>query len=94
MEKSFSCRCTCYALHVRTVHVLISVSMFIGLDLTSTDRVKGMNEVFVSGRYLFTDFYGALSLQGAESNGLGPRKLRLSLPPLFTVELATSTETG
>ena len=45
-------------LHVRIVPVLISGSMFIGLDLTSTDRTKRMKGVFLSGRYLFTDFYG------------------------------------
>ena len=32
--------------------------MIIGLDLTSTDRAKRMKGVFLSGRYLFTDFYG------------------------------------
>ena len=47
-------------LHVRTVPVLISGSMFIGLDLTSTDRAKRMKGVFLSGRHLFTDFYGTL----------------------------------
>ena len=60
VEKSFSCRCTCYVLHVRTVPVLISGSMFIGLDLTSADRAKRMKGVFLSGRYLFADFYGFL----------------------------------
>ena len=44
---------------VRIVPVLISGSMFIGLDLTSTDRAKRMKGVFLSGRYLFTDFYGS-----------------------------------
>ena len=45
---------------MRIVPVLISGSMFIGLDLTSTDRAKRMKGVFLSGRYLllFTDFYG------------------------------------
>ena len=33
--------------------------MFIGLDLTSTDRAKRMKGVFLSGRYLFTDFYAS-----------------------------------
>ena len=45
-------------LHVRTVPVLISGSMSIRLDLTSTDRFKRMKGVFISGRYLFTDCYG------------------------------------
>ena len=63
VEKSLSCRCTCYVLHVRTVPVLISGSMFIGLDLTSTDRAKRIKGVFLSGRYLFTDFYGTLHVR-------------------------------
>ena len=49
-----------YVLHVRIVPVLISGSMFIGLDLTSTDRAKRMKGVFLSGRYLFTGFYGTV----------------------------------
>ena len=32
--------------------------------------------------------FTSCSLRGAESNGLGPRKLRCSLPPLFPLELA------
>ena len=59
VETPFLCRCTFYMLHVRTVPVLILGSMFIRLDLTSTDRVKRMKGVFISGRYLFTEFYGS-----------------------------------
>ena len=44
---------------LHAVPVLISGSMFIGLDLTSTDRAKKMQGVFLSGRYLFTDFNGS-----------------------------------
>ena len=67
VEKSFSCRCTCYVLHVRIAPVLISGSMFIGLDLTSTDRAKRMKGVFLSGRYLFTDFYGTAACSCARA---------------------------
>ena len=35
------------------VLVLISGSMFIGLDLSSTDRVKRLNWVFISGRWIY-----------------------------------------
>ena len=56
-------------LHVRIVPVLISGSMFIGLDLTSTDRAKRMKGVFLSGRYLFTDFYGSASSASSASRG-------------------------
>ena len=66
-------------LHARTIPVLISGSVFIGLDLTSTDRAKRMKGVFLSGRYLFTDFYGTLSLS--------PSRLFLSVDILFVEQL-------
>ena len=80
MEKSFSCRCTCYVLHVRIVPVLISGSMFIGLDLTSTDRAKRMKGVFLSGMSLFTDFYGTIVLMLEFGLSFFPFFL---FPPLF-----------
>ena len=52
--------------------------------------------ISLKGKYCvpLNEIFTSCSLQGAESNGLGPRKLRRSLPPLFAMELATSTETG
>ena len=70
--------CTCYVLHVRIIPVLISGSMFIGLDLTPTDRAKRMKGVFLSGRYLFTDFYCSLHTVRTKETNFRPIQIPAS----------------